>query len=218
VEVLEAAGFAVELPAPGLCCGRPLYDWGRLDDAKRLLREIMEALEPQLARGMKIVGLEPSCVAVFRDELPNLFPDDERARALSKRVVLFSELLQQDAPSFAPPGLQASALVHPHCHQRSLMGTTADAAVLEKLGLGCTVLNAGCCGMAGAFGFEREHYEVSMQVGERALLPAVRGAGKDTLVVADGFSCREQIVHATGRRPLHLAQVLQLALRQGAGH
>jgi FAD/FMN-containing dehydrogenase/Fe-S oxidoreductase len=216
VEVLEAAGFEVELPPRGLCCGRPLYDYGRLDDAKRALAAILDALGPALEEGLPIVGLEPSCVAVFRDELPSLFPHDERARQLSERSFLLSELLQREAPDFTPPTLRRRALLHPHCHQRSLIGTRDDAAILDKLGLDYRILDAGCCGMAGAFGFEKEHYAVSMQIGERALLPAVREASADTPIIADGFSCREQIAQATGRQPLHMAQVIQLALREGA--
>jgi len=215
VEVLEAAGFDVELPLRSLCCGRPLYDYGRLEDAKRTLRDILDALEPHLARGMPVVGLEPSCIAVFRDELPNLFPNDERARRLRDQSFLLGEFLHLKAKDFAPPALQRRVLVHPHCHQRSLIGTQDDAAIFKKLGLDFRILDAGCCGMAGAFGFEKEHYEISMQIGERALLPAVRGASEDTLIMADGFSCREQIAQATGRQPLHLAQVIQMALREG---
>ncbi len=214
VEVLSAAGFAVELPPRTLCCGRPLYDYGRLDDAKAHLRAILDALQAQLERGLSVVGLEPSCIAVFRDELPNLFPNDERATRLSGRSFLLGEFISQKAPDFHPPTMLAHALVHPHCHQRSLMGTRDDAAILSKLGLDFRILDAGCCGMAGAFGFEQEHYEVSIRIGERALHPSVRAADRETLIVADGFSCREQIVHATGRRPLHLAQVIQMALRQ----
>ena len=215
VEVLRAAGFDVDLPPDGLCCGRPLYDYGRLDEAKGALAQILNALGSTLDRGIPIVGLEPSCIAVFRDELPNLFPNDERARQLSERSFLLGQLLRREAPNFTPPTLRRRALVHPHCHQRSLIGTQDDAAILAMLGVDYRILDAGCCGMAGAFGFEKEHYAVSMQIGERALLPAVRAASADTLIIADGFSCREQIAQATGRQPLHLAQVIQLALREG---
>ena len=215
--MLEAAGFAVELPPAGLCCGRPLYDFGMLDAAKRLLREILEALRPDIRAGVPIVGLEPSCVSVFRDELGNLFPHDEDARRLKGQVYLLSEFLAREAPDFAPPQLQRKALVHGHCHHKAVLGMGAEETMLRKLGLDVNILDAGCCGMAGAFGFEREHYDVSIQCGERALLPAVRSADKDTLIVADGFSCREQIDQTTDRRALHPAQVLQMALHDGAG-
>jgi Fe-S oxidoreductase len=214
VEVLEAAGFEVGLPSRPLCCGRPLYDYGRLDEAKRMLREILDALRPQLRAGAAIVGLEPSCMAVFRDELVDLFPNDEDAQRLSANAFLLGEFLVKRAPDFELPRLERKALVHAHCHQKALVGTSADVALLGRLGLDFQLLDSGCCGMAGAFGFEREHYDVSVRIGERMLLPAVRRAPRDTLVITDGFSCREQIAQGTGRRALHLAEVLQMALRE----
>lgn len=214
VEVLETAGYQVHVPRRVPCCGRPLYDYGRLEAAKGALQQILDELEPQLARGFPVVGLEPSCVAVFRDELRNLFPGETRARRLSEHSFLLSEFLQRVVPNFWPPRLRRRAIVHIHCHQKAIMGTRDDAAILAKLGLDFGILDAGCCGMAGAFGFQREHYDVSMKVGERALFPAVREADEDTLIIADGFSCREQIFHATGRRGLHLAQVTSMAIRE----
>jgi Fe-S oxidoreductase len=215
VEVLEDAGFEVLVPARPLCCGRPLYDYGRLDLAKRMLREILDTLRPHLEADVPVVVLEPSCLAVFRDELPNLMPDDPLAQRLRQGSLLLSEFLEKHAPGCRLPTLARQALVHVHCHQRAVLGASADVAVLARLGIDYRLLDAGCCGMAGAFGFEREHYDVSMQIGERALLPAVRQADDDTLIIADGFSCREQIEQATGRRALHLAEVIQLA-RQGS--
>lgn len=216
VEVLEAAGFEVIVPPRDLCCGRPVYEYGMLETAKRLLRQTIEALRPHIAAGIPIVGLEPSCVAVFRDELPNLFPDDAEAAQLSQQAHLLSEFLERHAPDFAPPRLEAPALLHGHCHQRALIGVGAEERLLARLGLDVQVLDAGCCGMAGAFGYERgTRYEVSMTLGERVLLPAVRGATHETIVVADGFSCREQIAQGTGREALHLAEVIQMALHQG---
>jgi Fe-S oxidoreductase len=214
VEVLEWAGYRVVIPDTPLCCGRPLYDYGMLDEAKRLLRQILGALRPQIAAGMPLVGLEPSCVAVFRDELTNLFPRDEDARRLNQQSFLLSEFLVQHAKNIQPPLLQRSALVHGHCHHKALMGMSAEEEVLKRLGLHFTLLDSGCCGMAGAFGFERDHYDVSIKVGERVLLPAVRAADRNTMIIADGFSCREQIAQTTGRRALHLAEVLQMAIRQ----
>jgi FAD/FMN-containing dehydrogenase/Fe-S oxidoreductase len=214
VEVLEAAGYQVVVPEQQLCCGRPLYDFGMLDTAKRLLRQILNSLEPEINAGIPIVGLEPSCVAVFRDELTNLFPHDERARRLKKQTFVLSEFLEREAKHFKLPQLQRSAIVHMHCHHKAILRTGPEEAILMKLGLDYKVVDSGCCGMAGSFGFEKEHYEVSIACGERVLLPAVREADPDALIVADGFSCREQIAQTTDRRALHLAEVIQLALHQ----
>jgi FAD/FMN-containing dehydrogenase/Fe-S oxidoreductase len=218
VEVLEAAGFRVIVPQQFLCCGRPLYDYGFLDQAKRRLQAIIKILRPQIRAGIPVVGLEPSCISVFRDELLDLLPHDEDAKRLSAQSFLLSEFLVNRAPDFQPPALHAKALVHGHCHHKSLMRMDDEEAVLTKLGLDFEILDSGCCGMAGAFGFERgEHYDVSIKAGERVLLPAVRAASPDTLIIADGFSCREQIAQTTGRRALHLAQVLQMALQNVRG-
>jgi Fe-S oxidoreductase len=154
-------------------------------------------------------------VAVFRDELGNLLPNDEDARRLSERIYLLSEFLVHAADDYQPPQLQRQALVHGHCHHKAIMGMDAEAQVLSKLGLDYHVLDSGCCGMAGSFGFEAGHYEVSLAIGEHELLPAIRHADKDTLIIADGFSCREQIAQTTDRQALHLAQVLQMALHDG---
>lgn len=215
VEVLEAAGFQVLIPARDLCCGRPLYDFGMIDLAKRLLRQVMDALEPELARGTPVVGLEPSCVSVFRDELTNLFPDDPRARQLSSQSYLLSEFLSEWADLSTFPRLNRKVLLHGHCHHKSIMTLKGDQAILDSLGVDYTTLDSGCCGMAGAFGFEKDNYEVSIATGERVLLPAVRAAERDTIVIADGFSCREQIAQTTDRHGLHLAQLIQMALREG---
>ncbi|MGO9272123.1 MAG: FAD-binding and (Fe-S)-binding domain-containing protein [Terriglobia bacterium] len=218
VDVLEAAGYSVELPTEKLCCGRPLYDYGMLDEAAHLLRQVLRVLRWRLAAGVPIVVLEPSCAAVFRDESLNLFPGDEDASRLSAQTFLLSEFLARHAPAWQPPRLGDKAIVHGHCHHKAVMGFEDEQLVLTKLGLDFNILDSGCCGMAGGFGFEEEHYEVSLRIGERGLLPAVRNAAPDTLIVADGFSCREQILQATGRRALHLAEVLEKALRrQGLG-
>jgi Fe-S oxidoreductase len=213
VEVLEAAGYEVQIPPRVLCCGRPLYDEGMLGRAKTLLQQIMDTLAPMIADGTPVVGLEPACVATFRDELLNLFPDDARARRLAEQSSMLSEFLAQE--EVALPPLHRQALVHFHCHHHAILKPEAEKRVLRGMGLDARVLDAGCCGMAGSFGFDARHYEVSLRCGERALLPAVRAAADDTLIVADGFSCREQIAQTTGRRALHLAQVMQMALREG---
>ena len=212
VEVLEAAGFSVVVPRANLCCGRPLYDHGMLDRARSLLLQILDELSPEIEAGIPIVGLEPSCVAVFRDELINLFPHDERAHALSRQTFLLSEFLETHAPHLSLPKLNRKALLHGHCHQKSLMKMTAEESVLHRLGVDFQSPAPGCCGMAGSFGFEREKYDISMAIGELELLPAVREAPDDWLIIADGFSCREQIAQGSPRHALHLAEVLQMAL------
>jgi FAD/FMN-containing dehydrogenase/Fe-S oxidoreductase len=215
-EVLEAAGFEVTVPRAHLCCGRPLYDVGMLDRAKALLLQIMDELLPEIEAATPIVVLEPSCATVFRDELTNLFPKDERAQALSKQVFLLSEFLEQRAnhDAFPLPKLARRALIHGHCHHKAIMKMTAEESVLERMGINFTAPAPGCCGMAGAFGFEKDKYEISKAIGELELLPAVRQAPTDWLIVADGFSCREQIAQETDRHALHLAEVLQMALRE----
>ena len=211
VDVVESAGFHVTLPRGPLCCGRPLYDFGMLDAARRRLTKVLAALSPAVAEGAPVVVLEPSCAAVFRDELPELFPGDERAVRLARRTFLLADFLEREATGWTPPEPESSgrALIQFHCHQRALFGIDADRRALESLGIDADVPDSGCCGMAGSFGFEKSHFGVSLAVGERVLFPAVRAASPDSLIVADGFSCREQISHATGRRALHLAEVIR---------
>ena len=216
VEVLERAGYHVSIPHKPLCCGRPLYDWGFLPAAKRLLREVMTELRPELDEGVAIIGLEPSCVSVFRDELHNLFPTHEDARRLGMAAMTLSEFIQREGDRFPLPALGRKALVQGHCHHKAIMKFDPEEALLRRLGLDLEHPDSGCCGMAGAFGFERRHYELSMRMGERVLLPKVREASPDTLIIANGFSCREQIEQTTGRQTLHLAQILQMATKSGA--
>ena len=214
VEVLEAAGFAVELPRQRLCCGRPLYDFGMLTLAKRTLQKTLQTLDEPIQSGVPVLVLEPSCASVFRDELRKLLPHDEHARRLVGQTVILDELLARHAPDWQPPRIERKALIHGHCHQNAVIGSGGERELLARAGLDATLLNAGCCGMAGSFGYETgERYEVSMAIGERVLLPAVRDAAGDTLVVADGFSCRTQITAGTGRRALHTAEVLQRGLQ-----
>jgi FAD/FMN-containing dehydrogenase/Fe-S oxidoreductase len=212
LEVLQSAGFNVMVPQVHLCCGRPLYDFGLLNEAKEYLENVMCVLTKQIVAGIPIVVLEPSCASVFRDELRNLFPHDERAIKLRSQTFLLSEFLERYAPEFAPE-LSQKVLLHGHCHHKSIMGIGAEESVLKKTGADLQSIDSGCCGMAGPFGFEKEKYEVSQAVGERVLLPAVRNTPENTLIVSDGFSCREQIHQATGRKTLHLAEALQLALK-----
>ena len=211
VAVLDAAGFQVDIPRERLCCGRPLYDHGMLTAARRRLVEILTSLRADIEAGTPIVGLEPSCVSVFRDELLRFFPEDPLARKLSEQTFFLTEFLVKTG-TIPDARLEGRAIVHPHCHERASLCLDDDIAVLKRTGLDFTVLDAGCCGMAGAFGFERDHYEVSMQVGERVLLPAVREAGPETFIVTNGFSCREQITQTTGRRVWHIAELLARAL------
>lgn len=213
VRVLEAAGYRVIVPEERLCCGRPLYDYGMLDLAKRQLLQIIDTLRPAIRAGIPIVGLEPSCLSVFRDELKNMLPDDEDAQRLASQAKTLCELLAE-LPGWTPPKLAAKALVQEHCHHKAVLDTTAQQRIFEEMGLELQPNPTGCCGHAGSFGYEAEHYPVSMTIAEQALLPAVRGAGDDTLVVADGFSCREQIRHGAGRHALHPVQVIELALGQ----
>ncbi len=214
-EVLTHAGFKVMVPRGHLCCGRPLYDFGMLEKAKLYLQRVMEVLADEIDAGLPIVVLEPSCASVFRDELRNLFPEDARADRLRRQTFLLSEFLQHHAPGYQPPQLAQKVLLHGHCHHKAIMRMTDEEALLRKMGSDLRAVDAGCCGMAGPFGFAKEKYAVSQAIGERVLLPAVRRAEPDTLIVSDGFSCREQIFQATGRQATHLAEVLQRALHQG---
>src|SRR5260370_951372 len=214
LEVLEDAGFTVTCSRRPLCCGRPLYDFGMLERAKNNLSEIMIALGPQIDAGLPIVVLEPSCASVFRDELHNLFPNNERATRLRNQTFLLSGFLQNHAPDYRPPKLSIKVLLHGHCHQKALMKMNDEEALLRSLGVEVQSPDSGCCGMAGPFGFEKDKFEVSQAVAERVLLPAVRNAAQDTVIVADGFSCREQVLQGTGKPAIHLAEVLQLALQR----
>jgi FAD/FMN-containing dehydrogenase/Fe-S oxidoreductase len=208
-KVLLASGHDVQIPRGPICCGRPLYDFGFLDAARGYLLRILDVCEPQIRAGIPIVMLEPSCASVFRDELVNLLPNDQRAIRLSQQTILFSEALVQSAGGWRPPGLNGSRfVVHGHCHQKAVLTMNDDMALLRATGAQVELLDSGCCGMAGSFGFEKAKYEVSQKLAERVLLPGLQVAHQDAIVVSNGFSCREQIKQNSKRRAVHLAEVL----------
>lgn len=213
VEVLEHLGFQVVIPERHLCCGRPLYDYGLLDQAERYLEEILSTLKPHIESGLPMVVLEPSCASVFRDEMPALMPDRALAKRLTEQTLLLSELLiRHELPV---PSLERSGVAQGHCHHKAVLRFGDERSVFTAMGLRVQLLESGCCGLAGSFGFERGKYQISKACGERALLPAVREQPRDALILADGFSCRTQIEQGTERRALHLSEVLKLALDEG---
>lgn len=210
VQVLKYAGFEATLPKTPLCCGRPLYDFGYLDLAKQKLEKILEAMGDQLngndGAPIAIVGLEPGCMSVFKDELLKFFPNDPKAKLLSTNTYLLGDFLHEHG--YLPPPLDCEVLVHSHCHQKSLFGTKGDVALLAAMGAKAKFIDSGCCGMAGSFGFSPKHIEISKAVGELILLPAIRQADVETIILTNGFSCREQIEQETGRKVMHLAELL----------
>ncbi|MFY4722166.1 FAD-linked oxidase C-terminal domain-containing protein [Streptomyces sp. LaBMicrA B280] len=214
VRVLEDAGFRVAVPTRPVCCGLTWISTGQLGAAERVLRLTLDVLGPYLEAGTPVIGLEPSCTAALRCDAPELLPDDQDVRRLAGQVRTFAEQLVHHAPhDWRPPALARRALVQTHCHQHAVLKDDADRALMRRAHLDADVLDEGCCGLAGNFGFERGHHEVSMAVAEQGVLPAVRGAAPDSLVLADGFSCRTQIEQGgTGRRALHLAEALASAL------
>jgi Fe-S oxidoreductase len=209
-DVLTRLGFQVVLPKKRLCCGRPLYDYGLLERARELLVNVLDDLADDIAAGVPLVGLEPGCLSVFKDELLKQLPDSDAARRLSAQTWLFSDFVARQP--FDWPKLDAQVVVHGHCHQKALFGMQGDTALLERLGVQWKLLDTGCCGMAGSFGFNEAHYAMSEKIGEDTLFPALRAASQQTIVLTNGFSCREQIEHGTGRHALHIAQLAQRAL------
>jgi FAD/FMN-containing dehydrogenase/Fe-S oxidoreductase len=211
VTVLERAGFRVELPRRQVCCGRPMISKGLLDEARDHHRQLIDTLTPQVEAGAAIVGLEPSCILTFRDELPDL-ARDARTGPLRDAAYTLEEFLLT-LPDYRPGRLARRALVHGHCHQKALVGMQPTRDLLGRVeGLEFEVLDSGCCGMAGSFGYDRKHYDVSRAAGERVLFPAVRGSGAEDLVVAPGYSCRTQIADfCDGRRAMHTAELLAMA-------
>jgi len=221
VEALEHAGYRVDVPKRHVCCGRPLYEFGMLDRARAYLENVLAVLGEDIRAGVPVIGLEPACMSVFRDEMPNLLAGNEQAKRLNEQSFLLSEFLQREflqrhEGDFPFPPLHRKAVVHGHCHHKAVLKIDAEEALLKKLELDFSMPDTGCCGMAGSFGFIEKKYEVSIACGERVLLPAVRQADEETLIIADGFSCHEQIAQTTQRTPLHLAQVLAMSLHRQA--
>jgi FAD/FMN-containing dehydrogenase/Fe-S oxidoreductase len=208
--VLAAAGFNVQTPAGHICCGRPLYDFGLLGAARAYLARVLNRMAPAIEAGLPFIFLEPSCASVFKDELLELFPGDARARRLSENVWLLADFLTVHAPDFPAGNLAGSQiLVHGHCHHKAVFGGPSnEIALLRKSGADVSLIEAGCCGMAGPFGFEADKIGVSKTIASQGLLPAVEACSPETIVVADGFSCREQINQLSGRTALHFAEVL----------
>lgn len=211
--ILEKAGYRVYTPMEPLCCGRPLYDFGMLPKAKAWLQNILHTLKQYIEDGIPIIMLEPSCMAVFKDELINFFPQDPNAQRLNNQTYLLSEFIAKYPDRFNLPQINAKALIQIHCHQKSVKGETPEQEILKKLGIEYETPEPGCCGMAGAFGFENNHADISKQIGNRHLIPAVEKASKSTLIITDGFSCKQQIRQMTDRQGLHLAEIIQLAYR-----
>jgi FAD/FMN-containing dehydrogenase/Fe-S oxidoreductase len=215
--VLSLAGFRVETPSGHICCGRPLYDFGLLSAARSYLAQVLRRMAPQIDAGLPFVFLEPSCASVFKDELLELFPSDPRAQRLSNQVWLLADFLAARAPGFVSCRLDgAHILLHGHCHHKAVFGGPgSEIALLRQAGATVELIQAGCCGMAGPFGFEADKFEVSKTIANQGLLPAVQSAGPTTIVVADGFSCREQIEQLAHTKALHFAEVLAHTCRCG---
>ncbi|WP_253209179.1 FAD-binding and (Fe-S)-binding domain-containing protein [Streptomyces niphimycinicus] len=212
VAVLEHAGYRVQVPAGTQCCGLTWITTGQLGIARRIARRTATALAPAIRAGMPVVGLEPSCTATLRTDLPELLDGDTDASALARSTRTLAELLVHHTEGWRPPHIDARSISQTHCHQHATSGFTADSELLDVMGVDNAILNSGCCGLAGNFGFERGHYDVSVAAGEQVLLPAVRAAAPDTVVLADGFSCRTQITQRTDRTGTHLAELMARAL------
>jgi Fe-S oxidoreductase len=214
VEAIEAAGWRVVMPSGHVCCGRPLYDYGFLDLAERYLRRTLDVLRDDIRDGTPIVGMEPSCLAVFKDELSGMLPHDDDAKRLARNALHFDAFFEEYGVEV--PRLERKALLWGHCHHKATGGVQPEQQLLERMGIEVQSVSGGCCGLAGSWGFEQGHHDISLQCGELALLPAVRDADPDTLIVADGFSCKTQIEQGgTGRRALHVAQAMKMAREHG---
>ncbi|MPY79715.1 MAG: FAD-binding protein [Actinophytocola sp.] len=216
-EVLEAVGFEVLTVDKPRCCGLTWVSTGQLGVARQLLRQSLADVAPLVDAGVPMVALEPSCAALFRSDATELLPDDEGAAVVAAHTYTFAELLARHAPDWTPPAVDGHATVQVHCHQHAIMGSGPDAALLRSTGVDTRMLDAGCCGLAGNFGFERGHYETSRKVAEHGVLPALASSPPDAAVVADGFSCRTQFEQLVGVRSRHLAEVLRDALSADDG-
>jgi len=213
IQVLQDAGYQVIVPAEDACCGLTWISTGQLEGARKRLLHLLGILGPFAVNGIPIIGVEPSCTALLRSDLVDLLPDDPRAAAIARQTRTLAELLTAPEPvgpggGWTPPSLVGTTVIaQPHCHQHSVMGYDADLALLRATGAEVTTL-AGCCGLAGNFGMERGHYEISVAVAENALLPALRDAAPGTVLLADGFSCRTQANDLANVKGTHLAQLL----------
>ncbi|WP_233160024.1 FAD-binding and (Fe-S)-binding domain-containing protein [Pseudonocardia sp. MH-G8] len=219
VEVLEDAGWRVRMPRQALCCGLTWISTGQLDVARRVLRRTIDALAEHVRAGGLVVGLEPSCTAVFRADMAELFPDDHDALRLRDHTVTLAELLREHTDGWTPPRLEREVLAQAHCHHHAVMGYETDMALLRDMGADAEHLESGCCGLAGNFGFQPGHFEVSRDCAEQVLLPRVRDADSRSVVLADGFSCRTQVeqLDSGGRGGVHLAELLAAAGRDALG-
>ncbi|MGH3297907.1 MAG: (Fe-S)-binding protein, partial [Trebonia sp.] len=213
VEVLESAGWRVELPGEPLCCGLTWISTGQLATGKKILKKTVDALAAHVRNGGYVVGLEPSCTSVFRGDALELFPDDQDVRRLSDHTKTLAELLTEHTPGYQPPAIRRKVLAQVHCHQHAVLKWDADQRLLGEAGAEAEHLETGCCGLAGDFGFQAGHGEVSRAIAERALLPKLRAANPGAVILADGFSCRTQIheLDSGGREAMHLAELLATA-------
>jgi Fe-S oxidoreductase len=219
VELIEAAGWQVTMPTRRVCCGLTWISTGQLKTAKKVLRRTVRELAPHVRNGGMVLGLEPSCTAVFRSDAAELLPGDHDVLRLRQQTVTLAELLHDCTPGWQPPKLHRRVVVQTHCHHHAIMKFDTDRALLEATGADVEVLDSGCCGLAGNFGFERGHYDVSIACAERVLLPAVRDSDPADVILADGFSCRTQIHQGSsgGREAMHLAELLAGAQGSLAG-
>jgi Fe-S oxidoreductase len=208
--VLTQAGFRVQVPKGHICCGRALYDFGLLGTARAYLAKVLDRMAPEIEAGLPFIFLEPSCASVFKDEALEFFPDDLRAQRMSKQVWLLADWLAARAPEWVTGRLEgAQVILHGHCHHKAVFGGPVnEIALLKKAGAAVELINSSCCGMAGPFGFEADKFEVSKAIANLGLLPAVNSAAPATIIVADGFSCREQINQLSDREGMHFAEVL----------
>jgi Fe-S oxidoreductase len=218
VELLELAGWSVRLTDAG-CCGRASFSKGLLDQARERARGIVTALADPVAAGCPVTGVEPSCLLTLRDEYLAILPGDDRAASLAAAAVLPEELLLAaiaDGRLTIPadnPLAGKRIVLHGHCHQKAIAGTAATVALLSAIpGAEVAEIDAGCCGMAGSFGFESEHYDLSMRIGESRLFPALRAEDENTVIAATGVSCRQQIAHGAGRTARHPVEIIREAV------